>query len=220
MRRARSESWRFPHDISQNLHALLYVRDVLGLEARAKGDVPPLTGDVPDRTELLGAMDRQEASKAWPGWWARAVAAEAATYMEPRRAEVVDRLRPVAERHRQVADPPEWSSLADHPALQHAARLLYAEGCRWAVESRRPFLLPERRDVFEWHIVRDTAEATAATHNVSMGTVKGCALVLLVDGRWWDLISPGTVLCSIGVATDPQTSEAVLRQAFTSVLSA
>jgi hypothetical protein len=43
MRRAGSESWRFAHDIDQTLHALLYVRDALGVDVEeAKGIPDPL----------------------------------------------------------------------------------------------------------------------------------------------------------------------------------
>ncbi len=50
----------------------------------------------------------------------------------------------VEQLHR-VADPPEWPSLADRPALQGAARATFEQGCRWTDTKRRPLQPPEHR---------------------------------------------------------------------------
>lgn len=221
MRRAGSESWRFAHDIDQTLHALLYVRDALGLDVAEAIDIPPrLAGDVPDRASLLGAEARRDAAQDWPAWWHDAVAAQARTQLEPPGANTEARLREAAARHRLVADPPEWSSLSARPALRHAARDLYVEACRWFNPASQPFLPPARRDVFAWELVRDVAEATAVEHGVSVGVINGCALVLIVEGSWWELVSPGVALCSVAATTNPDSTVAILREVLTSPLAA
>ncbi len=54
MRRAGTESWRFAYDIDENLHCVLYLRDVLGFRVEDEGVIPPrLAGEVPDRSEML-----------------------------------------------------------------------------------------------------------------------------------------------------------------------
>lgn len=221
MRRAGSESWRFAHDIDETLHALLNVRDALGVDVEeAKGIPPRLAGDVVDRSNLLDPDARHEVARDWPAWWQSAVAAQARTQLGTPGAGAEERLREIAARHRLVADPPEWSSLASTPALQRAAGALYVEGCRWADTTRRPLLPPAHRDLFKWELVRDVAEATAAEHKVSVGDINGCALVLMVEGSWWELVSPGVALCSATAATDPDSTVAILRQVLAPPLAA
>jgi hypothetical protein len=60
------------------------------------------------------------------------------------------------------------------------------------------------------------AEEVAAELGVSIGAVQGYALVLIVEGTWWELASPGFALCSLEAAQDPETANAVLRQVFIS----
>ena len=221
MRRAGGESWRFAHDIDQTLHALLYIHDALGLKIEEARGIPPrLAGDVPDRSKLLGSDARHDVARNWPAWWRGAVAARAKTELGTPGAGTEESLREIATRHRLIADPPEWLSLANSPALQQAARALYVEGCRWSDTVRRPLLPPARHDVFTWELVRDVAEATAAEHNVSVGAINGCALVLIVEGSWWELVSPGVALCSATAATDPDSTVAILRQVLASPLAA
>lgn len=166
---------------------LLYVREALGLDvAEAMGIPPRLAGDVPNRASLLDADARRDAARDWPAWWHDAVAAQARTQLEPPDANTEGRLREIAARHRMVADPPEWSSLSARPALRYAVRNLYVEACRWFNPARQPFLPPARRDVFAWELVRDIAEATAVEHEVSVAVINGCALVLIVEGSWWE----------------------------------
>lgn len=223
MRRIGSESWRFSHDIDHTLHALLYIRDALGLEVDDAGATPPrLSGDVADRSAMLDTAIRRQAAREWPSWWQAAVAQRARTELKPRpsRAGRHEWMREVALRHHLVADPPEWSSLAERPALRAAARLLWDESCRWFTPARQPYLPPERGDVFAWELVRDAAERAGASHQASPGTVNGCALVLVVDQAWWQLFTPGVALCSASAATNPDTTAAILAEVFDSHLAA
>ena len=220
MRQEGSESWRFAHDIDQVLHAVLYVRDSLGLDVEEARAIPPrLAGDVPDRSNLLNSVARHEVARDWPHWWSKAVAVRGTTELGPRDAQKEAWLREIGARHNLVADPPDWSSLSGQPALQDAARSLYVEGCQWFSSARRPFLPPLNRDVFKWELVRDVAEATAAEHGVNVGVINGCALVLVVEGSWWELVSPGVALCSVAAATTPDSTVAILEDVLASLLA-
>lgn len=143
MRRAGSESWRFAHDLDQTLHMLLYIRDALRLDVEEVPAVPPrLAGGVADRSVLFDAVTRQEAARGWLSWWTAAVAERTTTELQPgpNGAEADEWIRELAERHRLVADPPVWSSLAERPALQAAACSLWREGCQWFASARQPYL--------------------------------------------------------------------------------
>jgi hypothetical protein len=200
---------------------LLYVRDALRVDVEETRGIPPrLAGDLPDRSGLLGPESLREVARDWTAWWNNAVTLKARTELGSPSAGTEQRLREVAERHRLVADPPEWSSLSGSPALQRAVQSLYVEGCRWFSPARQPFLPPARSDVFKWELVRDVAEATAGEHKVSVGVINGCALVLVVEGGWWEVISPGVALCSVAAATDPESTMAILREVFASLLAA
>lgn len=221
MRKGGNESWRFAHDIDQVLHVLLYVRDALRLEVHhGQGVPPPLAGGVTDRTELLDAAARQEATRDWPPWWQAVVAELARTELGPGPSNVGEDewVRERALRHRLAVDHPEWSSLAGHRALQTAARALWGDGCRWLTALRQSYLPPARQDVFAWELVRDAAERAVAGYQMSLGTVNGAALVLMVEGAWWELFSPGVVLCSVSAATIPETTAAILAEVFDSYL--
>ena len=223
MRRAGSESWRFAHDIDQSLHVLLYVRDALRLGVEeGRGIPPPLDGGVADRSELLDPAARQEAAQHWPSWWQAAVAERAGTELgsRPTDAGREEWMRELAARHRLVIDPPEWASLSGRPSLQAAARALWGEGCQWFTPARQPYLPPARRDVFAWEIVRDAAERAATDHQVSLAEVNGAALVLIVEGAWRELLSPGVALCSTSAATSPEVATAILAEVFDSHLAA
>jgi hypothetical protein len=54
---------------------------------------------------------------------------------------------------------------------------------------------------------------------VDYGAVRGSAEVLLVAGRWWALIEPGSVLCSAAAAEHEATARQVLRLVFDSTIS-
>jgi len=221
MRQAGRESWRFAQDIDQGLHALLYVRDALDLDVERGGSLPPrLKGDLPERSGLLDADSRERAALGWPSWWDN-VLGERVGFEFASRPEGTDQrrwMRELAERHRLVADHPEWASLADRPALQAAARALWTEGCRWADAARRPLLPPTRHDLFRWDLVRDVAEDCASRHQVGVGAVGGCALVLIVEGTWWEVVAPGAAVCSVSAAADPESATAILSEVFESRL--
>lgn len=212
------ESWRFTHNIPTTPHALLYIRDALRLGELASLEVPRLIEEAPDRRAQLTTRERTDAASAWSSWWARAVGVEVQDTLVRHPTDASWRAR-MFERRQQLVDPPAWSSLGAHPGLQHAAQLLHHEANRWADKARLPYLPPVRRDLFEWHLVRDAAEETAARYKVSPGAIDGSALILLVEGDWWQLLPSGTALCSVGTARDPTASAAILRQIFAFSLS-
>jgi len=204
------ESWdekkpsRFAGDTPQIPHGLLFARDALGLDVEAATGIPPrLAGEVPDLGHLLDAGLRAEAAEQWPSWWRTVVHQEAAMH-----------LGLGAEQLRAVADAPEWSSLNDRPALQAAARATFELGARW-FETRRPPLEQELA-MFEWRTPMDLAERVAAELGIEVGAISGCVLVFIVEGLWWELISPGVALCSFAATQDPETAETMQRSVFAS----
>lgn len=222
MRTSGSQSWRFAHDFDQSLHVALYVRDALRLETDGgAGDPPPLVGNVPGRSQVVGPVAVEAASGQWPSWWCAVVELQASTrpqaMSEP--ADPGARLREMAERHRLVFDPPQWKSLANTPALRHGVQELWVEACRWFYPTRQPYLPPSCKDVFAWEQVSNGANRAATQHGVSPGAVDGCAQVLLVEGSWWQLVAPGAALCSVAAARDPRTIPIILGAIFDSHLA-
>jgi hypothetical protein len=67
--------------------------------------------------------------------------------------------------------------------------------------------------------VRDGAELAVDEHDVTPGAVNGCAQVLLVEGSWWKLPTPGAAVCSIAAARDPTTIPVMLKEVFDSHLA-
>lgn len=215
---AGTASWRFAHDLPTTPHALLYVRDALGLDELASFEVPHLIDAVPDRRALLSESERHDAAGAWPSWWARALGVDAEDNLVRDPTDASWRAQ-VFERRQQLADPPAWSSLGAHPGLQRAAQLLHDEASLWANDARRPYLPSRRRELFPWHLIRDAAEETATRFGVPPGVVNGSALILLVEGVWWQQLPSGAVLCSVAAAMDPATATSILRRVFAFSLS-
>ena len=222
MRKAGSESWRFTHDIDQSLHCVLHLRDTIGLKVDDGPDNPPrLVGDIPDRSQLLDREATRTAAARWPSWWRAVVGNQALTQVRSSSEHTDSRawLRELAARYRLVVDPPEWASLADSPALQDAARALWDEGCEWFGPAREPYLPLSGQDVLAWEQVRVGAERAAVEHDVTRVAINGCALVLLVEGSWWTLPTPGAALCSIAAARDAATTPVILEAVFDSHLA-
>lgn len=221
-----TRSWRFSHGSDQAPHALLFVRDSLGLPVGAgPGNPPRLDGDVPDLAGRLDERTRREAGQQWPAWWRDVLTRDGAMNLRdggtndppPPAGAMVLRAREMARLRREFIDPPEWHSLSDRPALQAAARACYTDGCRWADAALHP-VHREGADspIFEWHVVRDAAEAAAAELGVDIGDINGRAIVLAVTGRWHALLAPGLAACSVSDALDPRSAAAILRETFSS----
>jgi hypothetical protein len=129
MRRAAVESWRFAEDLGQITHAVLYVRDALGLPVEpAPGTPPRLAGEVPDRSDILEGTARDHAGPHWARWWRSLIAQEARMHLGPD-GDRGQWMRSVHSELLQVIDPPEWASLAGQPELRSAAQALFTDGC-------------------------------------------------------------------------------------------
>ncbi len=221
VKRAGSESWRFAEDLGQIPHAMLFVRDALRLDTGSGTGIPPrLAGEIPDRSSLLDSAVRAEAARQWAAWWRGVIGAEPSAHLGPGTVDPAGQ-RQVLENYRQIVDPTvRGTSLAGWSVLQPAAEALFTEGCRWADAARQPLLPPARMrpGMFDWHLVRDTAEAVAAEAGV--GVIDGSVSLLLVEGTWWELAAPQLVLCSVAAVEDPQVARAILHRVFTSGLAA
>jgi hypothetical protein len=56
----------------------------------------------------------------------------------------------------------------------------------------------------------------ARRHQVSPGAVRGTAVVLSAEGKWWAGFGSGATACAVACAQDPQTARDVLLEAFES----
>jgi hypothetical protein len=215
-RRGRS-SWRFAIDVSELLHAALFVRDAVRLPVAGGTDIPPrLEGDVPDLASRLAPEVRGEAAGAWSVWW------ETLLELELRKDRIAGDRDQMGDFHRhmsQTVDAPDWSSLDNRPALQAAVRLAFADGARWAGSALEPLKMPDqKRPTFRWAWVRDGAKHVAGDHAVGIGDVHGSAKVLLVEGSWWVVPRPGVVLCSVLAAEEENIARQILRDVFESAV--
>ena len=101
-------------------------------------------------------------------------------------------------------DPPDFALLAGRSALRDVLRTTFADALRWADGQRRTLLMPPHGHLwqFDYDTIRSVAEQVAQRHRVSPNAVRGCAIVLPVEGNWWRRCSPGTILCSAHAAED------------------
>jgi hypothetical protein len=83
----------------------------------------------------------------------------------------------------------------------------------------RPRRGADRSGSFDYYLVRGIAEQSAADFGVPIDAVDGTAHVLDVQGSWWHVAGPGSVLCSPAATTDPATAAELLRAVFASRLA-
>jgi len=223
MQHAGSASWRFAEGIEQLPLVALFVRDAARLDVPASPVNPPrLEGDLPDHSALRDSERRATAGAFWTGWW-QAVVAQDVRQRQGTPDGIDQRawFRQRADENRAVFDPPELTSLADRPALREVVRTTFEEALRWADARRRTLLFPSagRHGQFDYDTTRSVAEEVARRHRVSPGAVRACAVVLPVEGNWWQRFAPGAVLCSVNAARDPAMARTVLADAFESGLA-
>lgn len=217
MKLAGRRSWRFAVEVSDLLHLALRVRDGARLQVPAAEDVPPELNVAPEPTAV--EVDRDAGGSQWLGWWRET------TDLEGRRQllrpdQVSERWGTVTRRLRAelaaVADPPRFDTLHGRPALQAAARAVGPTPRRWT--DRQLQQARGGRDVIDWSVVNAAVHAVAVAAGVDVNDLNGCALVLLVRGRWWQQVSPGVVLCSVDAAGDRATADALVRAALRSAV--
>jgi hypothetical protein len=221
VRRAGSSSWRFAHGVEQWPHAVLYVRDALGLYVEpALGVSPVLIEKLPDRSALLESSARAEAARGRAKWWETVVKYESRSHFDPGDQDQAARYEQVLEYGRAID--PVTSSVLSGTALQPAAQAVFDDACSWggSVDPPNARDVTNQRKTFAWEVVRDTAEAVAAVHGVDVGVIDGAASILLVEGVWWDLVAPRFALCSLAAADDPNVAGEMLQSVFESGLSA
>jgi hypothetical protein len=210
-------SWRFRASAGDQLpHVALFVREAVGLSVAAGPAVPPrLAGSVPDRRDLLDEDERQIAGHQWTSWWEAVLGVDA----DAQEASPTDLtgLADLRTRHEQAGSPPDYSALVDRPALRRAVVETFLEAHRW-VDSERLGLRGQREAPFPHRLVAQVAEGVAFDRSVDIGDIHGSAVLLHVEGSWWHLFAPGTVVCSIGAAAQPDEAESILRRAFESGL--
>ena len=223
MKRAGTTSWRFEESARDDLvHVALFVRDAVGMPAVTGPAVPPrLSGTVPDHRDLLSEEERQDAGRHWDSWWMALLDLEIQAARVPdadARTPDTDTLRALGARRERAGSPPEFAALADRPALHRAVVEAWSEAHRWVSQRRLDLRSEQREGCFSYRLIRQTAEDVASEYSVDPGAVRARAVLLDVEGSWWHLLAPGTVVCSIAATGEPETAQLVLRQAFESGL--
>ena len=213
---AGTTSWRFAESARDDLlHVALFVRDAVGLPVVSGPAVPPrLAGMVPDRRDLLREEELRDAGRQWAGWWAAVLGLE----VHPQEPPGADTLRALGARRERVGSPPDFAALTERPALHRAVVETWREAHDWVGQRRLDYSGEQGQGCFPYLLVRQVAEDVAFDRSVDVGKVQARAVVLDVDGSWWHLLAPGTVVCSGAAAAEPETAQLVLRQAFESGL--
>lgn len=197
-------SWRFEESARDDLlHLALFVRDAAGIPVPPGPAVPPrLAGAVPDHHDLLGEDERQTAGRQWDTWWTDLLVVQGQWAVQAQ-----------GMRRERAGCPPDFAALADRPALHRVVVECWPQARHWLAPRR-----DQSRGCFDDQIVRQIAEDVAFDHAVDVGAVRGRAVVLDVEGSWWHVLSPGTVVCSTAATSDPETAQLVLRRAYESGL--
>lgn len=202
------------------LHLAIFVRDHAGLLTPDDADLPPrlstaaamLTSSDPGNTG-----PRRLAGQQWVAWWRDLVAAASQPQSRPPDIELRDWARDVADRRQALYDPPEFAALADRPQLRSAVENSFAAAQQWERVRRNG---RTGRPAFEWATMRDVATEVARDHAVPLNAVDARAVVLDVEGQWWQVAALGFVLVSRSACADDDTARRVLRTAFVSALAA
>lgn len=216
MELAGTTSWRFAESARDELlHAALFVREAVRIPVVPGPAVPPrLAGSVPEHRDLLSEAQRQEAAHQWDAWWVALLEVED----HPQEPPDADTLRARAARREGAGSPPDFAALADRPALHRAVVETWLQAHRWIGQRGLDYRGEQRQGCFSYPLVRQIAEDVAFDHSVDVGAVRARAVLLDVEGSWWHLLAPGTVVCSMTATAEPETAQLVLRQAFESGL--
>lgn len=216
MELAGTTSWRFEESAGDDLlHLALFVRDAVGLHVSPGPAVPPrLAGTVPDHRDLLREDERRVAGRQWDGWWAAVLDLQDQSQHPPD----ADTARARRAGREQAGYPPDFTALADRPALHRAVVDTWLHAHEWLSRRRLDFRLEQRGGCFEYRLIRQIAEDVAFDHSVHVGAVQGRAVLLDVEGSWWHLLAPGTVVCSTAATAKPERAQLVLRRAYESGL--
>ena len=131
MRIGGTASWQVTQDEAVDLHAVLFVRDSLGLSVTERDLPGGLMPAAPDLSTLLPPEVRRRAAAAWPAWWDAALDTHRAGQGPPPPGAPV-RAEALSARLRYAAyDGPRFDSLSDVPALHQAARAAFEAFLQW-----------------------------------------------------------------------------------------
>jgi hypothetical protein len=216
MRVAGTASWRLEESSGSLSEQALFVRDAARLAPPGNDMAPPLIGDVPDRSDVLGSADRQRAGVQWLNWWNQVLDLELRRSGDSADGDASASARARLAEHDAVCDPPNFTALANRPQLQAAAGATFEDFTRWQSTIRPRSREPRQRGLLEWSLIKQTAEDVAFDRRVDIDAARATVVIVSVHGLWWRRVAPGAVLCSVGAATDPLTAQTLLRDAFDS----
>lgn len=206
-------SWQFAEDLPISLLVALLVRDELRLESPHGALVPPpLHADgVGSAVSTTSAQASAKLPAEWASWWHALMGAWSSRdpISYPRKP----------ESHR-VYDPPGFPSLSGSPALRKHLADAYPD-LQYRAERIRIKILSSidtAPPIIDWDLTRTAVEAVASKYEVQVSDLTGTALLIPVEGLWWRLVAPGTVVCSVYAARAETTARAAVTDAFASSL--
>jgi hypothetical protein len=210
-------SWRFAEDDAQPLHLLLGIRDSAGIALADDPIAPPRLARPPAPTdEPPTGADRDAAAAQWASWWTRFARQSAEHQLEHGPAgDAHTWLRARADAMQALFDPPDFTALSDAPQLRAAAIASFPTVQDWWRYQRRP----AGATAFGWEAVREVAEQVGHDHGVAPDALDAAALVLDVEGPWWQVVTLGVVAVSRAACSDEDLARQVLRTAFVSGLA-
>jgi hypothetical protein len=216
-----SGSWRFAEDDAQFLHLALAIRDCAGLplgaesgESGAPTGPPRLTSPPPAAGPLPAT---ETAAQQWRAWFARLLTgAGAEASQRPAVKADGDWLRARVDARQAIFDPPGFATLAGAPELRDVATTTFDAVRDWSRQRPRQ---PDGQPAFSWTTVRDVADQVGHDHGVAPDALDASAIVLDVDGPWWQVVALGVIAVSRATCADPDSARQVLRTAFVSGLA-
>ncbi len=210
------ESWRLSVSVTE-VPLALYVRDALRLDTAADAlSPPPLLRQPPDRSGLLTAPERVEAAEQWRAWWRTVVHYAGRFSTEQPGGDFLAWYRTfAAERAAAAGEPPEFTALAESPALRRAVVELSAEADEWAGRhgSAGAAALGSAA-------VGTIAAELAARLGAPVSRARGTVHAYATEGDWWRVAEPGVLICSVACVRTEAAAARVVRAVFESALLA
>jgi hypothetical protein len=206
------------NDSPQTTSFALFVREALDLPVPPSPDTPPRRNAGKAHREVdLSASERQEAGEQWLAWWRRLVDVDFRTHAPmPTEGDIPALIRARVTERETVFDPPAFSALSDSPALQTAVVAAFEDFRQSNSSDKRVHTRGQRG--FDATLPRDVAEALIAELNISPDRLDASVLTIDVPGHWSHIPGPGTAICSLDLATDPEAAKRLLRAVFASGL--
>lgn len=200
------------------LDRALYVRDACDLPVPPSPTLPPrVIEDQPRVSRMMSEQERAEAAPQWVRWWQALVDLQVrgvGGYATPRQATWRQGFDLPFE---DVGSAPNYSGLADRPALHKAVLVSRSYADRWLGQQQSVHRPDDDRDS-SYDLSKSLATAVIAERGVSPDLVRALVVELLHPDSWWSRWSPGVVIAGSSAMRDPAVARTILQSAYWSVI--